>query len=712
MPGESVDKLANILCAVHNRKIQFINIGADQQQLFICSDCLKKNKQFCIENINDFVSVDEFKNEYMREVAREMDNLKAVVSNQQAHIANHMKEQTQKIEEDFEGIKDTLVQYVKSTVNGLKSQLVKRLVDLNTQNSKSLNGVSDRLSEMMETSAVIQKELNSALVTSIQDTSKLQRIIIEFLIAQKEFSANLKDMKIVGSNFASKEIVCDYTLDKHSKINVINRIKEKINSACGSIIGGEEFLSKAVQKPTKNIKDIRYKHSNIMEMPRFSTLKETPSLKYLGQFELARHASHHVLSSCLVNGVFLATGHLDSSFKLWLLNSQFFETPFSSKLKPAISCEEMMLSGTTSGTGANFKKKEVTEMKPDSSVQPLKLVFSSTPDHHKFYVTAINFLSRKSRNEMLLLTGDAGGELLVSELIYSPHGQSLEAVTPLFRKRAHKGQIVSISLFKHEDVAITAGQDGAIIFWDLTQQTKIIHMEEHDLPIASLVFADDYSSMVSSSRSELIVWKVGLQENPDFYQDKENQAPLENKEKTKSRKRKPDRFLLEAKIVKALGLEDKGQTCCPSKLFSSNLKHDYLVFLSVNSDIKLLNTLNGKYVGEIEGAHFKGPSNYALLFSPGYSSLLSDVESSLLKSPSALMDLFISQLNNALLISVSCKDRLKVWGFREGVAVPRDQAACLGGGLDQGLPLLKTRQQEAVVLSLGSGSNKLELFRV
>ena len=77
-------------------------------------------------------------------------------------------------------------------------------------------------------------------------------------------------------------------------------------------------------------------------------------------------------------------------------------------------------------------------------------------------MTSINFLYRKVDNEMLLISGDAGGEVIVSELNYSVYSQDIQEVKVLFRKRAHKGQVVSIELYKHEDVFVSAGQDGVI----------------------------------------------------------------------------------------------------------------------------------------------------------------------------------------------------------------------------------------------------------
>ena len=69
---------------------------------------------------------------------------------------------------------------------------------------------------------------------------------------------------------------------------------------------------------------------------------------------------------------------------------------------------------------------------------------------------------RKAHNEMLLVSGDAGGELLVSDFNYNTATRKVEPLQVLFRKRAHKGYVVKLDVFSHDDVVVSAGTDGAI----------------------------------------------------------------------------------------------------------------------------------------------------------------------------------------------------------------------------------------------------------
>jgi hypothetical protein len=64
---------------------------------------------------------------------------------------------------------------------------------------------------------------------------------------------------------------------------------------------------------------------------------------------------------------------------------------------------------------------------------------------------------------MVLVSGDAGGEIVISDFNYSTSTRKVESLQVLFRKRAHKGQIVKLESCAHDDVFLSAGTDGLIM---------------------------------------------------------------------------------------------------------------------------------------------------------------------------------------------------------------------------------------------------------
>ena len=49
----------------------------------------------------------------------------------------------------------------------------------------------------------------------------------------------------------------------------------------------------------------------------------------------------------------------------------------------------------------------------------------------------------------------------------------------------------------------------------------------------------------------------------------------------------------------------------------------------MGSDVKIMNVRDGEYIGEIEGAHFKGTSNFGLIVNSSMSSKLKAIFNSI-----------------------------------------------------------------------------------
>lgn len=166
--------------------------------------------------------------------------------------------------------------------------------------------------------------------------------------------------------------------------------------------------------------------------------------------------------------------------------------------------------------------------------------------------------------------------------------------------------------------------------------------------------------------------------------------------------------------MKTISISEKGHIGSQTRLFSTNLKNDYLVFVGINSDIKILNTRNGKYIGDIDGAHFKGTYNFGLIISPALAGKLQDLYQTYEddKTAEKLMDVIVEQLNHMMMVTVSVKDKIKLWKFEDGLSSPIAQASCIGGMLDTGLLVLTNTAKETCIVSMGNASNKAEIFRI
>jgi WD40 repeat protein len=335
---------------------------------------------------------------------------------------------------------------------------------------------------------------------------------------------------------------------------------------------------------------------------------------------------------------------------------------------------------------------------------------SETDIFHKHYVTALCCIDRVSDKRKILLSGDAGGELSMCEISYNAITAKLERVEPIFKRRAHTGQISKIAKFSSDDIVVTASYDGSMIFWDIERDQKLMQLSEHDEPITSMHFMDDYHYLCSATKHDLIVWNVSIEEKESDEAKKDKSPEEESQHETPE-----NRYSLKAKITQSMNFDEKGNTFSNCKLYGTNLKNDLLLFVSVGSDIKMLNILKGKYIGDIDGAHFKGTSNFGMILNSGLNSRLKTTLSKISQAvengnQKEVLQLFVEQLNDYMLLSCSSKDKLRVWKFDDGHSIPTSQANCLGGYLDSQIFVMNNRQGEVCLLATGNCSNKIELF--
>ena len=73
-------------------------------------------------------------------------------------------------------------------------------------------------------------------------------------------------------------------------------------------------------------------------------------------------------------------------------------------------------------------------------------------------------------------------------------------------------------------------------------QSKILQITEHEEPLNCLVFADNFNWMVTSTKSELVLWTVEMEENLDYVSDDADRSG-----KKANREQDNSRFVVKAK---------------------------------------------------------------------------------------------------------------------------------------------------------------------
>jgi len=251
--------------------------------------------------------------------------------------------------------------------------------------------------------------------------------------------------------------------------------------------------------------------------------------------------------------------------------------------------------------------------------------------------------------------------------------------------------------------------------FDVRNLHIMLVLNEHNSPIESLAFVNNYSYLASSSKGEMIVWDISI----GF--DEDAQAIMDSK----SEENLP---VVKGKINSS---EDNytSSRYASCKVFSTNLQGDYLIFLTSGSDIKIINSINGRNIGTIEGVHFKGTSSYGVLLNGDDFVTMPDIfgriiaEANRIKelydedqysqeNEEYILDLFVEQLENYIFVTNSIKDKTKIWRFENGLSKMLSQHNSLGGRIDSDRIFLRTRKDGVIFINCGDASNRIELFTI
>lgn len=177
MDSDVGEKMKNILCPIHNKRIQFLNLELSATHFFICADCLTKNKKYCMEKMDYFVSVEDFRTSYLNQMKRELDQIRESISTNLVHIDNHMKDGETSIEDDFEKMGKVLSQFVKQILKGYKSAVVHKFREANKLNLKSMENLKGQITSMLDESGGIISRLNITMNRQIENSQILQNML-------------------------------------------------------------------------------------------------------------------------------------------------------------------------------------------------------------------------------------------------------------------------------------------------------------------------------------------------------------------------------------------------------------------------------------------------------------------------------------------------------------------------------------------------------
>jgi uncharacterized glyoxalase superfamily protein PhnB len=111
---------------------------------------MTKEKKFVVENIDFLVSIDDFKQNFMKKMQGEMNLMQETVDRHISHMENHLKDSCLNIEEDFQKLEKVINSYVKIMLKSYKNKLVSKFYEANKENKRSLDNLKNQITEMTE----------------------------------------------------------------------------------------------------------------------------------------------------------------------------------------------------------------------------------------------------------------------------------------------------------------------------------------------------------------------------------------------------------------------------------------------------------------------------------------------------------------------------------------------------------------------------------
>lgn len=714
--------LKQALHPVGEKRIQLMSTATNNPLFFISNAELPKNPEEMINFQSCFVSAEEQRYVYQKDLAKEISETNNTANGQIRHIENCFLEQSIAMESDMKRIENYLVEFIKKLVERYKEGIRAKLKEANEVNLKPMFDLRGRITEMQTEGVDLIKTLTGSLFpnTVLNEEKKVQ--IQQDLNKVQKYYEDIKRIKNIAINFSFDQLVVNWGLTENDLKQALSTTRNDIHDSFEKTFSNMDFINSVIARPEKLVSGMEESESlQVYRATEYKALTES-KIKPIGAYELSKHTSHHIHSSCLLNENVIITGHSDCTFKIWGLNTDFFNSK-------AITSKKNTLQ-------KSHKLEDLKERK-----LPFKILFTSNNSYHKHYVTAICAYERSYDLKTLLITGDGIGNFQCCYINYEKPSRRVMNVIEFFKvDNAHTRLITHIERYKLTDIIFFASQDCTVSAWNITKKIMLIKFGQHENAVQGFQFIHNYNMIATYSNEELKMWTI---EDPKRGESEQGIGARKEVSQYDSNTVQPETSkedTLSVTLEKEIALfSDQAQPIISyyQKCFSTNFSHDYLLFVTSGADIKVLNVLSGEYVGEIEGAHFKGTLNFGLICDESSSSSLKETQAKIkskveehdlvnfYKNPNAvlheefsnsdddpLFDEFVELLNSYLLVSVSNKEKIKLWKFEDGTSKNVSTENSMGGICDNMIHFVKYKNKGLVMIVTGQTSNKAELFQI
>jgi len=109
----------------------------------------------------------------------------------------------------------------------------------------------------------------------------------------------------------------------------------------------------------------------------------------------------------------------------------------------------------------------------------------------------------------MLITGDGDGKIIASYFDFEFGSGKFERIEKIFVKdKAHSGAIVKLQRYAVTDIILSGSTDCTFAFWNIMKGDCLCRTKQHESPLQTFQFMNNYQMLVTSSNTELFIWNV------------------------------------------------------------------------------------------------------------------------------------------------------------------------------------------------------------
>jgi len=165
--------IARLLCPVHSRAIELIDMHADCKSPLLCGECLRTqstNDKFK-SHIPHLYSPKDFIDTSLNKYVGKLQHLLEDLTLKSSHMDNYIRECTARILEDFNTIEQKIIMAVRTLVASHKTHFIKAFKDKAQPTVHSVDTLRNQLDSTLQSLKQSESTLLSTINSSIQDST-------------------------------------------------------------------------------------------------------------------------------------------------------------------------------------------------------------------------------------------------------------------------------------------------------------------------------------------------------------------------------------------------------------------------------------------------------------------------------------------------------------------------------------------------------------